>query len=98
MKKLFIIAVLGIEFTSCEKNTDGYMYKATHEYKDRNGKTGYTSDYFKMPLQDSIEAWNYYAQTEAYRNISTWTDTTYIEYHCTYEEWLDSGEEGMKIN
>ncbi len=98
MKKLLIIATLGIIFTSCEKNDDGFMYKATHEYQDSKGKTGYTTDFFQMPCRDSVAAWNHYAQTEAYQNMSTWTDTTYIEYYCTFEEWKESGEAGLKIN
>lgn len=99
MKKLFTIAALSIAFASCQKEDDGFMYKATHEfYIERTGQIGYTSDYFKMPVKDSVAAWNYYTQTRAYHDISTWTDTTYIEYHCTWEEWKESGEEGMKIN
>ena len=100
-KAILTIAIAlssAIILTSCQKNEVGFIYKATHEYQDSKGKRGYATDFFKMPNQDDSTAWVHYKETEAYRQISTWTDTTYIQYYCTAEEWKLKGEEGMKIN
>lgn len=99
MKTIFLFASLSIMFASCEKEDDGFMYKATHEfYIERTGETGYATDFFKVPCKDSVAAWNYYIQTRAYQDISAWTDTTYIEYYCTWEEWKNSEFTGKQIN
>jgi hypothetical protein len=96
MKKIVLFASVIVSMVACRKDETGFMYKATHEYQDSKGKTGYTTDFFKMPCYDSTAAWNHYTQTEVYKNMSTWTDTTYIEYYCTVEEWIASGEVGLK--
>ena len=94
MKKTLVLGLVVTTMFSCAKDDDGFMYKANHSYKNRNGKTEYMSDYFRMEYKDSSAAVTMYMGTEAYRNISTYTDSTWITYHCTYQEWLESGKEG----
>lgn len=94
MKKTLVLGLVVTAMFSCTKDDDGFMYKANHSYKNRDGKTEYMSDYFRMEYKDSSAAVTMYMGTEAYRNISTYTDSTWITYHCTYQEWLESGKEG----
>lgn len=98
MSKLTSIIAIAILLSSCQKQETGVIYKAFHEYEDSKGRNGVATDFFKMPSQDDNAALSHYKDTEAYRQISTWTDTTYIQYYCTIEEWKQKGEEGMKIN
>lgn len=100
MKKLTLIFATATAITlySCEKNEVGYVYKATHEYEKSRGGTGYATDFFHMPAKDDDAAWFHYKGTQAYMQISTWTDTTYIEYYCTAEEWKLRGEQGLMMD
>ena len=94
-KTLLSIFLVGL-LTACEKQETGVIYKAFHEYTDSRGRNEVTTDFFKMPSQDDSAAWVRYTDTEAYRQISAWTDTTYIQYYCTAEEWKKKGEEGLE--
>ena len=93
MKKIIIPILSIISLASCEKNDEGYMYKAYHvTHTERSGEIVAT-DFFKRDIKDSTSAWEWYKTTDAYSNISSWTDTTWIEYYCTYEEWLAKNKE-----
>lgn len=95
-KAIALVAVVAL--FSCSKDNDGFMFKASHTYKDRFNKTQVMVDYFRTMSPDSTSASNWYTTTQAYQNISGYTDSTWVEYYCTYQEWIDSGKKGWEIN
>ena len=97
MKKILISGLVVAAMFSCKKNDDGFMYKASHSYKNQNGKTEIISDYFKMELKDSSTAVAKYMSTDAFKNISSYTDSTWIDYYCIYQEWIESGKTGWNL-
>jgi len=90
MKKITIIAATLISMIACTK--DGYMYKAYHaQHVPPNHYQGvdtlYATDFFYMEDKDDGAAWAWYQKTDAYKDLAPRSDSTWVEYHCTYEEW-----------
>jgi len=87
MKKILIVVALMSTF-ACKKN--GYMYKAYHAQHVTSGHyygldTTYATDFFFREDKDSAAAWAWYQKTDAFKNVPS--DSTWIEYYCTAEEW-----------
>lgn len=96
---LLVLVVLSI-LTSCKKE-EGYMFKAFHHVKgsDTTDCFGHVhsriiSDYFQYPEKDQRAAEEFYLKRMA--ADETWdsmleTDSTWVEYYCTAEEWKKKG-------
>ena len=94
MKKITIVAATLISMIACTEK-DGHMYKAYHSFRPTSNNhqeldTLYATDFFYMETNDDGAAWAWYKQTKAYETWAPISDSTWIEYHCTYEEWQEN--------
>lgn len=92
MKNLFAATIILLSMSACKKN--GYMYKAVHaqhvppeHYYGLD--TTYATDFFFREDKDSAAAWAWYQQTDAYKDMAPVSDSTWIEFECSYEEWKE---------
>ena len=95
MKKTLIFAVTILSMVACKKN--GHMYKAIHaqhvspeHYQGLD--TTYATDFFYRDYRDDKEAWAWYQNTDAYKTEAPKSDSTWVEYWGTYEEWKSIGK------
>ena len=91
MKKLIIGICVITALSSCKK--EGHIYKAFHRHVNKPATCFHqgpciSTDYFQYPEKNDYKAKEWYDKNvmNDVRKLSP-TDSTWIEYYCTEEEW-----------